>query len=221
MSPTVWIVLLWLGFAVSHMVLSSVRLRPLLVEQLGERGYAGMFSVVALAFFVPLVWIYFGNKHYGAWLWTVPIGPVLIWTLYVLMGVAFVLMVASFTQPNPSMIGAGPGEARGIFRITRHPLFMGIALFALLHLLRNANTADAAFFGGLLAFSVVGSLHQDARKLETGVPGYREFHDATVLVPFTGEGVFQGLRELSPWAVVIGVTLTVVLRVFHGTLFGS
>ena len=59
------------------------------------------------------------------------------------------------------------------------------------------------------------------RKLATGVPGYREFHDATVLVPFTGEGVFQGLRELSPWAVVIGVTLTVVLRVFHGTLFGS
>ena len=36
MSPTVWIVLLWLGFAGSHMVLSSVRLRPLLVEQLGE-----------------------------------------------------------------------------------------------------------------------------------------------------------------------------------------
>ena len=130
-------------------------------------------------------------------------------------------MVASFTQPNPSMIGAGPGEARGVFRITRHPLFMGIALFAILHLLRNANTADVAFFGGLLAFAVVGSLHQDARKLATGVPGYREFHDATVLVPFTGEGVFQGLRELSPWAIVIGVTLTVVLRVFHGTLFGS
>ena len=81
--------------------------------------------------------------------------------------------------------------------------------------------ADAAFFGGLLAFAVVGSLHQDARKLATGVPGYREFHDATVLVPFTGEGLFQGLRELSPWAVVIGVSLTVVLRVFHGTLFGS
>ena len=221
MSPTAWIVLLWIGFAGSHMLLSSVRLRPLLVEALGERAYAGVFSLVALGFFVPLVWIYFSNKHYGAWLWTLPGGPVFLWTVYLLMGVAFVLMVASFMQPNPSMMGSGPGEARGVFRITRHPLFMGIALFALLHLLRNANTADAAFFGGLLVFSVVGSLHQDARKLATEVPGYREFHDATVLVPFTGEGVLRGLRELSPWAVVIGVTLTVVLRVFHGTLFGS
>jgi uncharacterized membrane protein len=221
MSPTVWIVLLWLGFAGSHMLLSSVRLRPLLVERLGERRYAGVFSLVALGFFVPLAWTYFANKHYGDWLWTLPAGPVFLWTVYVLMGVAFVLMVASFTQPNPSMMGAGPGEARGVFRITRHPLLMGIALFAFLHLLRNANTADAAFFGGLLAFSVVGSLHQDARKLATEVPGYREFHEATVLVPFTGEGVLQGIRELPPLAVVIGVTLTVVLRVFHGTLFGT
>jgi hypothetical protein len=33
--------------------------------------------------------------------------------------------------------------------------------------------------------------------------------------------VLQGIRELPPLAVVIGVTLTVVLRVFHGTLFGT
>lgn len=220
MSSTAWIVLLWLGFAGSHMALSSVRMRPRLVARLGERAYAGLFSAVAFAFFVPLVWVYFTHKHEGPWLWTLPMGPILRWTLYALMGVAFVLMVASLMQPNPSMLGAGPGEARGIFRITRHPLFMGIALFALLHLTRNAAASDVAFFGGLLAFSVVGSLHQDSRKIATGVPGYREFHAATALVPFTGEGALRGLRELSPWAVVIGVALTVVLRTFHATLFG-
>ena len=67
MSATVWIVLLWLGFAGSHMLLSSVRLRPILVERIGERGYAGVFSLVALGFFVPLVWVYFASKHHGAW----------------------------------------------------------------------------------------------------------------------------------------------------------
>lgn len=220
MSPTVWILLLWLGFAGSHMLLSSVRVRPRLVGRLGEQAYVALFSVVALALFVPLTWIYFANKHAGAWLWTLPWGAALQWSLYGLMGVAFVMMAASFTPANPSMMGAGPGEARGIFRITRHPLFMGIALFAGLHLLRNASTADVAFFGGLVVFSFVGSLHQDARKLATEVPGYRAFHEATVLVPFTGAGALQGVRELSPFSVAIGVAVTVALRVFHDTLFG-
>ncbi len=202
------------------MLLSSVRVRPRLVGLLGEGGYAGLFSVVALALFVPLTWIYFDNKHAGTWLWTLPWGPAAQWGLYVLMGVAFVMMTASFTPTNPSMMGAGEGEAKGIFRITRHPLFMGIALFAALHLLRNASTADVAFFGGLVVFSFAGSLHQDARKLATEVPGYRAFHEATVLVPFTRSGALRGVRELSPLAMGIGVAVTVVLRVFHGPLFG-
>jgi uncharacterized membrane protein len=123
-------------------------------------------------------------------------------------------------QPNPSLVGSRGGEARGVFRIARHPLFMGIALWAALHLVANGAASDVAFFGGMVAFSLVGSWHQDRRKLATNVPGYREFHAAAPFFPFTGRETLRGLRELPPLGVAIGVALTIVLRVFHEALFG-
>lgn len=221
MPTTGTLVLLWLAFAASHMGLSSVPVRSRLVGRIGEQAFLGLYSVLALALFVPLVWVYFSNKHDGAWLWEIPRSPALDWALYLAMGVAFVLVVASFTPSNPSRLGGGPGVAQGVFRITRHPLFMGIALWALLHLVPNGSSADVAFFGGMVVFSLVGAMHQDRRKLATGTPGYREFYQATPLLPFSGADTLRGLRELPPLALVIGVALTVALRVFHEDLFGA
>ena len=69
MGATAFIGILWLAFAATHMVLSSVQLRPRLISVLGERPYQGLYSTVALLLFVPLVWVYFANKHAGPELW--------------------------------------------------------------------------------------------------------------------------------------------------------
>ena len=220
MSPTLAIALLWAGFAGSHIGLSSMPVRSRLVATIGERPFLGLYSFVAFAFFIPLVWIYLANVHAGGQLWNVAVGPVGRWLLYLGMGAAFVLVVSSLVQPNPSLLGSKGGEARGVFRIARHPLFTGIALWAALHLVVNGAASDVTFFGGMLAFSIVGARHQDQRKLATNVPGYREFHAATPFLPFTGRETLRGLRELPPLGVAIGVGLSVVLRVFHSTLFG-
>ena len=66
MDPVWQIVLLWVAFAATHMGMSSLQLRPKLVGVLGEAGFAGVYSIVALAIFVPLVSIYWGPKHEGA-----------------------------------------------------------------------------------------------------------------------------------------------------------
>lgn len=42
MSPALTIALLWLAFAVSHIALSSLRLRPRFVAVLGNRGFMGV-----------------------------------------------------------------------------------------------------------------------------------------------------------------------------------
>ena len=222
MSPTETIVLLWLAFAGTHLGLASVRVRPRLVGRLGERGYLGLYSLVALALFVPLVQVYLTHRHAGPWLWVPARGPVLDWILYLPMGAAFVLVVSSFTPANPAMLGAkgAGGGVRGVFRLARHPFFAGAALWAALHLVWNASTADVAFFGGFLAFVVAGAWHQDRRKLATGVPGYREFVRAAPFVPFTGRDTLRGLRELSPLVVAVGVAATVGLRWLHPVLFG-
>jgi uncharacterized membrane protein len=220
MSGATSVLLLWIGFAATHMGLSSQPLRQKLVERLGERAFLGLYSLIAFAFFVPLLWVYFATKDTGTSLWVLPVGPVLLWAIYLGMGIAFVLMAASFTQPNPTSLVPGRPTPRGVLRITRHPLFMGIALWGALHLVVAGSTPDVAFFGGMVVFSLVGSWHQDRRKLALEVPGYREFCAGAPFLPFTGSATAQGLRELPPLAIVMGIAITVVLRLFHATLFG-
>jgi uncharacterized membrane protein len=221
MSPTTRILLLWVAFAGSHLTLSSLGIRRRLIARIGENAFRGLYSLIALVIFVPLVWTYFGNKHAGTVLWSVPPGPALRWTLYVGMGTAFVLVVASFVRPSPAAVVPGPSEPRGVYLITRHPLLMGLALFGLVHLLPNGSTADVAFFGGFVVFTLIGAAHQDRRKLAEGAPGFREFYQATPFLPFTGRATVAGLRGLVPTVAAVGIAATIVVRWFHASWFGG
>jgi uncharacterized membrane protein len=220
MTPTLRIALLWIAFAVSHVALSSLALRPRIVARIGERAFQGLYSLLALALFIPMVTTYFRNKHAGPWLWVIERGPALRWIVILGMGVAFVMMTSALLRPSPAAVVPGDPTPRGIYRITRHPLIMSFALFGLLHLLPNGSTADVAFFGGFVAFTLVGCWHQDRRKLATAGDAFRRFHASTPFLPFTGRDTLRGLRELSPVAVAIGIALTTALRWFHGSLFG-
>ena len=220
MSATAMILGWWLAFAGSHWVLSSLAIRRPLVEKLGENGFRGLYSIVAFATFVPLVWTYFGHKHEGPLLWAVPHTLATRWIVYVLMGAAFVLLTASFVKPSPAGVVPGPANPVGAFRITRHPLLMAFAIFGLAHLLLNGSAADVAFFGGFVLFSPLGAWHQDQRKLAMGTPGYAEFHRATPFLPFTGPETVRGIRELGP-VIAIGIVVTAVVRYFHGSWFGG
>lgn len=220
MRESVEIALLLAGFGASHVALSSVRWRPRLVARLGEPGFLGLYSLVAFAFFVPATWLYFGHRHAGPALWSPGLEGVARAALYAGMGVAFVLIAASFVNPSPAALGRSASEPRGVHFLTRHPQNMGIALFALLHLVPNGFASDVAFFGGLALFAIAGSWHQDRRKLVQGPPGYRDFVAATPFFPFTGTETLRGLRELSPLAIGLGAGVTVLLRSFHAQLFG-
>ena len=221
MAPATRIALLWAAFAATHMGLSSVPVRTSVVARIGERAFQGLYSLLALVIFVPLVRTFFAHKHAGTWLWVVPRGPALRWPMYAGMAIAFVLLVASFVRPSPA--GVVPGEARvdGVYRLTRHPLFMALAIFGALHLLPNGAAADVAFFGGFVAFTLVGAWHQDRRKLATGSPAFRAFHAATPFLPFTGRETLRGLRELPPAVVAAGILATVIVRWFHPAWFGG
>ncbi|HEX5066150.1 MAG TPA: NnrU family protein [Myxococcota bacterium] len=220
MDATIWLVVLWLAFAATHMGMSSPRIRPRLVGALGERAFAGVYSLVALAIFVPLVRIYFAHKHEGAFLWSLGGVPGLRYAVYVGMALCFVLLVGGLARPSPSSMAAGPAEVRGVQRVTRHPVFMAAGLYGLLHLLVvSVSTTELAFFGGFPLFAVVGSLHQDARKLAApGSEAYRRFCAETSLLP-DPRGIAGALREV-PVPAAIGIAATAALRFFHPTLFG-
>ena len=94
MSPVSKITLLWLAFAGSHLLLSSLTLRPRITGRIGERAFLGLYSLLSLALFVPLVSIYLEHRHEGAFLWTVSMTPAVTWLVYALMTVGVLLVVA-------------------------------------------------------------------------------------------------------------------------------
>ena len=213
MSPTVCILLLWAGFAATHIGLSTLPVRNRIVARIGEAPFRGLYSLVAFAFFVPLVWTFLAHKPGGTWLWIAQRGTALRWTMYSGVGVAFVLLVASFVSPSPASLIPGDATPRGAYRITRHPFAMALAIFGLLHLVPPGRSSpEVAFCAGLVAFSVIAGWHQDRRKLASGVPGFRAFLDATPFFPFTRRESLRGVRELSPTIIALGIGATVLAR---------
>src|SRR5262245_51490305 len=55
-------------------------------------------------------------------LWALPHGPVLTAAVYVMMGLAFVLIAAGLIQPSPAFVVPGDAAPRAVHRITRHPV---------------------------------------------------------------------------------------------------
>ena len=223
MSAPVVIVALWLLFAATHMGLSSLRLRPRLVAAAGERAFLGVYSLVALGVFTALFWFYIDHRHQGSLLWSPALGRAGLWAIYALQAVAWSMIAAGLAQPSPVAVGLPeerrPKEPRGVQRLTRHPVFMGLGLFGALHLVANGFASDAAFWAGFPLFALVGSAHQDRRKRVTQGEPYRAWCAATPFLPFTGRETARGLREMGPLPIAIGVALAVVFRLLHGPLF--
>lgn len=220
MHPAAAIALLWIAFAGTHIALASRRVEPALAARLGRSGYLALYSLVAFACFVPLCWVYFTNRHAGAWLWVVPATGALRVALYAGLLFAFVLIAASLLRPSPAGLApAGDARPGGVYLLTRHPMMTGIALIGLLHLVPNGSLADVAFFGGLALFPLAGAWHQDARKLAGGDPVFRAFHAGTPFLLFTGRETLRGLRELPPLAIALGLALGLGARWLHGSLY--
>ena len=80
-----------------------------------------------------------------------------------LMPIAFVLLVCGYSR-NPTMIGAdkllkSDEPARGMIRITRHPIMWAIMLWSGAHLLARGDLESAIFFGGFLLLAARGDAH--------------------------------------------------------------
>lgn len=212
---------LWFAFGASHIALSSRALRPKLVAALGASGFLGVYSLVALAIFVPLVSLYLGHRHEGPYLGSGIGLPGMRWFMYIGMGLAFSLVVGGLVRQSPASIAPGGTEVRGVFHVTRHPLFMGFGIFGLLHLCVVAvHATELVFFAGFPIFALIGTWHQDGRKLATADEAYRRFHEHSPWLPLQRPaGVLPAIRE-QPIPIAVGIALTVVMRLLHPTLFG-
>lgn len=217
------IVAWWLAFAGAHLVLSSQKLRPILVAKLGQGPFLGVYSLVALATFFPLVGTYLAHIHGGTVLWDLSSVPGVAVVTQVVSLVSFSVVAGSFFQPSPAMVPGAGARVYGLLRITRHPMFMPIGAWGASHLLVNGYSADVAFFGGMVLFAVIGCAHQDARKRVEGGATLEPFFAETSLLPFGA--IVAGRTSLVwselPWpGMGLGAAFALVFYLAHPLMFG-
>lgn len=212
MDPTIQLGVATTAFVLTHFV-PSTPLRAALTGSIGERGYLGLYSLVS---FATLGWMIYA---YGR----APVEP--LWSglrlvPVVLMPFAFVFIVAGLTAKNPTAVGQqklleAEDPARGILRVTRHPLMWGILLWAGAHVLARADTKSLLFFGGFLLVAGLGTRLIDARRARDRPEAWRRFAAITSNVPFVA--IAQGRNRFRP--VEIGpVKVLVALIVYGGTM---
>lgn len=112
------------------------------MESFGEKEYKLLYSVLSIAGFALLVWGYGLARQNPVILWNQP--PV--WTRHLaslLTLAAFVLLVAAYV----------PGNA--IKAKLRHPMILGVKVWALAHLISNNTLADLVLFGSFLVWAVL------------------------------------------------------------------
>ena len=221
MKESFVIAILWLLFALSHMVLSSRILRPKLVALMGEKRFIAVYSLLAFVFFAPLAFYAFTHLHSGPLIWLVIDIQEIRYLLELMNVVGFVLVASGILTPSPSAVmGAPRDEPVGVQRITRHPVFMGIGIWGFAHMVANGFLSDVTFFGGFVIFVLIGCWHQDQRKLEGSDVQFKKFHAATAFIPFTKRGAVRGLKELRLVAVIAGVAVALITRFLHPSILG-
>ena len=171
-------------FFVLHLIPGAASLRAALVERMGEKPYRGAFATIALASIAMIVWGYS----------RAPLEPLYapaLWGRHAAMTVVPIALVLFAAANMPTHIRA----------LLRHPMLIGLLLWAFVHLLANGEQRSVVLFGGFALFAVVHIVSAVARgKAPPAEPAPRYTMDAA--------------------AVAGGLVVAALLMRFHGALFG-
>jgi len=212
MTPTLMLALASAAFLATHFV-SSTPLRAALVAKTGEWPYVGLYSAVAVLTLGWMAWAFAQAPREALFSGFREIS-------FVLMPIAFVLLACGFGR-NPTLVGAdkllkSEEPARGMIRVTRHPIMWGFMLWAAAHILARGDVKALIFFGTFLLVAGIGTLAMDARKRAN--PDWARFAAVTSHIPFAA--IVQGRnrivwREIGWLRPLIGLAAFFAVLSFH------
>ncbi|MGV3591375.1 MAG: NnrU family protein [Gammaproteobacteria bacterium] len=146
---------LWL-FVGSHSEhLAFPRWRARFIAHRGEKMWKLFVSVRSLVGLVLIVYGYGLSRADPVFLWNPPV-----WTRHIALPLtllAFILFAASKGPPNHIKQKIG------------HPMYAGVKVWALAHLLANGRLGDVLLFGTLLLWAVAGFAISRRRDRRSGV----------------------------------------------------
>ena len=221
MTPLVSLALATAAFVGTHLLMSHP-LRAGLVARLGERGFAGVYSLVALATFAWIVFAYRAVTDsaplWMAPLWWWPIASALMLAASILLAGS---LVGNPAFPKPGVAAREIGAPKGVFAITRHPMNWSFILWALVHISISGGPRNLIVAGGILILALFGSFGQDAKKERLLGDAWRGWEARTSFVPFGA--LIQGkvrTRDAIPGAIALigGLVLWAVATSYHAPL---
>lgn len=209
------------AFVFGHFLMSHP-LRPAMVRALGEKAFAGVYSVIITVFFVWMLYAY-STAPYIA-LWGDP--PWARHLLLLIMIPAVLLLVFSLTAPNPTMGPQGAeklqsGSAFGA--ITRHPMLWAFALWAIGHMIANGDAATVILTGGILVLALGGAAAIDWKKHKQLGPAYDAYVARTSFVPFAaviGGRASLDWQAIGLWRPALGIAAYFAILLTHGWIIG-
>lgn len=151
--------------------------------QWGAWVYKGLYSLISLGGLVLIVIGYAQTRAEPVLLWTPPRG--LVHASFLLMGVSMVLLVAAYWPGNRI-------RAR-----LRHPMTLGVKVWALAHLLANGHLADLLLFGGFLIWAVM--VFRAARRRAASAPANASASAGSLSATLLTVGVGLALWALFLW----------------------
>lgn len=159
------------------------------VARMGLNAWKGLYSLISIVGLVLIVWGYGLTRTNPVDLWQPPLGMRHMASLLTLAG--FVLIVAAYVPRSR------------IRALVGHPMLLGVALWALAHLLSNGGLADLVLFGAFLVWALVGFASARRRDRVAGTP--------------RGAGAL--VNDLT--TIVVGVVAWFVFALYlHGPLIG-
>jgi uncharacterized membrane protein len=219
-----WLVLAAVAWIALHLGVSGTALRGRIVARIGDGPFRGLFSLASL---LAVAWLAmsYGNAGPVRGLWATP--HWLLVACMLMMLPALVLLVGSVSTPNPTLI-AGPrartagDPARGVLRITRHPMLWSFAIWALVHMVLFGTLGALVFFGAFLVVALAGMPSLDAKFAQRALPDWTRFVEATSIVPFAA--ILKGrnrlvLSEIGWWRIAIAIVAWFALVALHPLLF--
>lgn len=199
------------AFVGTHFLLSHP-LRAPLIRRLGEQAFTALYSLVAIATFI---WMLYAYKGVGPQqpLWKV--GDPLWLAASLLMWFASILFVGSLRR-NPAFPRPGRGAMRrvrrpsGIFAITRHAMNWAFAVWAVVHAAVNPTPASLIASAAIFILAIGGSVAQDLKKEKLLGEGWRNWKSKTAFFPFG-----RGLAAPGGFPLIAGTMLFLFLTWMH------
>lgn len=213
-------------FTLAHVLPTRPAIRGRLVALLGgERRYLLTYSTASLALLYWLILAAGRAPHVALW----GLAPWQLWIPNLLMPVVVLMAVGGTLVANPFSLGGSAAvpfdpDRPGITALSRHPLLLAIALWALAHLVPNGTLAQVVLFGSFAAFAILGMVMLDRRRRrQWGAERFAGFARNTSLWPFEARvrGRWRPRLDRLPWRrLAIAAAIYLGLLGLHPLLFG-